>query len=115
MLWYLMSTPDPGRLLSVFTSREVPSKANGWQRYNAPRWRNETYDRTFDSAQIELDPVKRAALLIRCNDLLVQGGAVIPVIWVTGTVVVAKTLKGVQGLSSWDLSASGLAYWYREA
>jgi peptide/nickel transport system substrate-binding protein len=46
---------------------------------NAPRWRNEEYDRTFDAAQIELDPVKRAALLIRCNDLLVQGGAVIPV------------------------------------
>jgi len=115
MLWYLMSTPDPGRLLSVFTSREVPSKANGWQRFNTPRWSNETYDRTFDAAQIELDPVKRAALLIRCNDLLVQGGAVIPVIWVTGTVVVAKTLKGVQGLSSWDLLASRLAYWYREA
>jgi peptide/nickel transport system substrate-binding protein len=40
---------------------------------NAPRWRNEEYDRTFDAAQIELDPVKRAALLIRGNDLLVQG------------------------------------------
>jgi len=40
---------------------------------------------------------------------------VIPVIWVTGTVVVAKTLKGVQGLSSWDLGLGGLAYWYREA
>jgi len=58
MLWYLMSTPDPGRLLSTFTSREIPSKANGWQRYNARRWSNETYDRTFDAAQIELDPVK---------------------------------------------------------
>jgi len=113
MLWYLMSTPDPGRLLSTFTSREIPSKANGWQRYNAPRWSNETYDRTFDAAQIELDPVKRAALLIRCNDLLVQSGAVIPVIWVTATVVVAKTLKGVE-LSGWDLQASSLAYWYRE-
>jgi len=39
---------------------------------------------------------------------------VIPVIWVTATVVVAKTLKGVE-LSGWDLQAASLAYWSREA
>jgi peptide/nickel transport system substrate-binding protein len=114
MIRYLMSTPDPGRLLSVFTSREVASKANKWQSYNVPRWRSEEYDRTFDAAQVELDPVKRAALLIRCNDLLVQGGAVIPVAWVAGTVAVSKKLQGVD-LSGWDLTVSRLAYWHRAA
>ena len=114
MLWYVRGTPDPGGLLRSFTSREVPAKANGWQRFNAPRCRNEEYDRTFEGAQTELDPVKRAALLIQCNDLLIQGGAVIPVVSVVGTVAVSKTLRGVE-LSPWDLTASRLAFWYREA
>jgi peptide/nickel transport system substrate-binding protein len=114
MLIYPMTTPDPGRLLSLFTSREAASKANQWQRVNAPRWRSDEYDRTVEAAQIELDPVKRAALLIRCNDVLVQGGAVIPVVSMISAGVVANTLKGVE-LSGWDLATWRLAYWYREA
>ena len=36
------------------------------------RWRNEEYDRAWKAAESEMDPVKRAALFIRMNDLLTQ-------------------------------------------
>ena len=35
-------------------------------------WQNKEYDDTFKPATVELDPVKRAALLIKCNDLVVR-------------------------------------------
>jgi peptide/nickel transport system substrate-binding protein len=33
------------------------------------RWRNEEYDRLWKSREAEMDPVKRAAMFIRMNDL----------------------------------------------
>jgi len=96
LLGYPMSAgPDPERLLSLFTSWNIPQKNNKWQRYNTPRWRSEEYDSFFRAAQGELDPVKRAALFIRLNDLLVLGGAVIPVIWYADVAAIASSLHGV--------------------
>ena len=36
------------------------------------RWRNEEYDKAYKAAEAELDPVKRAALFISMNDLVVR-------------------------------------------
>ena len=46
------------------------TKANKWQGRNITRWRNEEYDQPTAPAEGELDPVKRAALFIRMNDLV---------------------------------------------
>ena len=44
------------------------------------RWRNDEYDKAYRAAEGELDPVKRAALFIRMNDLVVAEQVVIPVV-----------------------------------
>ena len=106
--------PDPEWLLGRFTSWEIPQKHNKWQGQNAPRWRNDEYDRLFRAAQSELDPAKRAALFIRLNDQLVQGGAVIPYARFADVAAIANSLHGV-GWSGWDLLFWRLAYWYRQA
>src|SRR5262249_40037116 len=74
-----MTQPDPEVLMRVFTSWEIATKANKWQGRNVTRWRNDEYDKTFRAAEGELDPVKRAALFIRMNDLVCDDSAVIPV------------------------------------
>ena len=48
------------------------------------RWRNEEYDRLYRAADDEMDPVKRAALFIKMNDLVIQNVVVIPVLWRNG-------------------------------
>jgi peptide/nickel transport system substrate-binding protein len=58
-----MGTPDPEGLMRQFISSEVASRANQWQRRNVTRFRSDEYDRLFHAAEVELDPVKRAALL----------------------------------------------------
>ena len=77
------------------------------------RWSNAEYDRLWKQADTELDPVKRAALFIRMNDLLIEDVVVIPVTWRKSVSAVSRTLRGL-ALSPWDLSLSDLAYWYRE-
>jgi peptide/nickel transport system substrate-binding protein len=114
LITYFQSAPDPERFMSLFTSDEIPSRENKWQRYNAPRWRNRTYDDLFAAARTEMDPVKRAALFIRMNDLLIQGGAIIPLARRATVNARAVAIRDAEH-TAWDRAFWRLAYWYREA
>jgi peptide/nickel transport system substrate-binding protein len=109
-----MTHPDPQRLMDQFTSWEVASKENKWLGRNPTRWRNEEYDRLWKSAEAEVDPVKRAALFIRMNDLLIQNVVVIPVIWRAKVSAISHKLKDAD-ISGWDSDFATLAFWNREA
>jgi peptide/nickel transport system substrate-binding protein len=106
-----MTQPDPERFMDQFSSSEVSAKANKWQGRNIARWRNEEYDRIYKSAQVELDPVKRAALFVKMNDLVVGDNIVIPL--VSRPRVRGVNARLVTVLSGWDLDFSQLHNWYR--
>ena len=108
-----MTQPDPERFMDQYTSWELSSKANKWQGRNICRWNSPEYDKTFRAAEGELDPVKRAALFIKLNDLPVMDNVVIPVM--SRPRVRGANLKLVSPLSGWDLDFSQLHNWYREA
>jgi peptide/nickel transport system substrate-binding protein len=106
------TAPDPAWFMRPFLSVEVASKANKWQGRNVTRWRNEEYDRMYEAADTELDPVKRAALFIKMNDLLIQHVVVIPVLWRNGVSASSTRLQGLD-LSGWDTTFWRLPYWYK--
>jgi peptide/nickel transport system substrate-binding protein len=58
-----MPQPDPERFMNQYVLLGIATKDNKWQGRNVSRFRNERADRPTGSAQKELDPVKRAALL----------------------------------------------------
>ena len=108
-----MTQPDAERFMDQYLTKEISSKANKWQGRNICRWQNTEYDRLYALGEAELDPVKRAALFIRLNDMVVSDGVIIPLISrprVRGTV-----LNLVTTLSGWDLDFAQLQNWYREA
>jgi peptide/nickel transport system substrate-binding protein len=107
-------SPDPQAHLNRFASWEIAQKANNWSGRNIVRWSNAEYDRLWKQAETELDPVRRAALIIRMNDLLVEDVVLIPVIWRNGVRAVNHKLHGME-LSDWDSDFWDLAHWYREA
>ena len=109
-----MSAPDPQYFMAQFTSWEAASKANKWQGRNITRWKNEEYDRTYTAADSELDPVKRAALFIKMNDLVIQNAVVIPVLWRNGVSASSTSLRGMD-LTGWDSTFWRLPYWYRQS
>ena len=108
-----MAQPDPGWFMRQFVSWEIASKENKWQGRNITRWRHDAYDKAFRAAEGELDPVKRAALFIAMNDIVVGDPAVIPVVY--RPVVAALSHKLRATLTGWDNAFWNLKDWYREA
>jgi peptide/nickel transport system substrate-binding protein len=107
-----MLRPDPERFMERYCSWEASTKANKWQGRNYTRWRNDEYDRTFRAAESELDPVKRVALFIRMNELLVEHKVVIPL--VNRPSVSAQSNRLRAPMSGWDNDVWLLKDWYRE-
>jgi peptide/nickel transport system substrate-binding protein len=108
-----MTQPDPQIFMEQFTTGQIAQKANKWASRNLVRWSNAEYDATFAAAQVEFDPVKRAAMFIKMNDLLVSDGHVIPLFARPRPRGYALKLRPV--LSAWDSDNWALGYWYREA
>jgi peptide/nickel transport system substrate-binding protein len=107
-----MTQPDPELFMNQFTSWEVASKDNKWQGRNITRWKNEEYDKLFRAAEAEMDPVKRAALFIKMNDLVIQTAVVIPVVARPRVAAVSTRLRAEQ--SGWDSDFWALQNWYHE-
>lgn len=102
--------PDPGVWLQMFISREVATKDNKWQGRNVNRWVNKEFDDLLDASDGELDPVKRVAMLIKCNDMVVTNRVVIPIVYRPTVSGVSRRLK--INLSGWDSNLYDLADWY---
>jgi peptide/nickel transport system substrate-binding protein len=107
-----MTQADPQLFMNQYTSWEIATKDNKWQGRNIVRWRNEEYDRAFRASEGELDPVKRAALFIRMNDLVVGSNAIIPIVQRPLVSASLNTLRAP--LSAWDNTFWMLSDWYRE-
>ncbi len=105
--------PDPDRHMQRFASWEMASKANKWLGVNLVRWKNDEFDKAYRAAELELDPVKRAALFIRMNDIVCGEGHVIPLLARPAVAGMANKLVGA--ISGWSVDMAGLADWYREA
>jgi len=101
---------DPLWGMRSFTSHEAATKDNKWSGRNITRWRNEEYDKLWKAAETEMDPVKRVAQFIKMNDMVIQNGVVIPVLWRNGVVVAGSRMRGLD-LSGWDSNLWRLPYW----
>lgn len=108
-----MGNPDPQIFMEQFTTDQLSQKANKWASRNLVRWTHPEYDAAHKAAQVEFDPVKRAALFIKMNDLVVAGGHVIPLFARPRPYGVVNKLKPV--FSAWDNTTWSIGYWYREA
>lgn len=108
-----MTQPDPALFMKQLCSWEIATKENKWQGRNVSRWRNDEYDKAYRAAEGELDPVKRAALFIRMNDLVVNDNVEIPVVNRPKVEVASNKLR-FPG-SGWDLDLWRLQDWYRDA
>ncbi|WP_020698524.1 peptide ABC transporter substrate-binding protein [Reyranella massiliensis] len=107
-----MNAPDPEVFLRQFCSWEAATKENKWQGRNITRWRNQEYDDIHKAAQVELDPIKRAAMLIKLNELVINKVVVIPIVARPQTVGMNNQL--VAEMSGWDNNTWDIANWYRD-
>ncbi|MFO1163203.1 MAG: peptide ABC transporter substrate-binding protein [Reyranellaceae bacterium] len=107
-----MTQPDPEVFMLQFVSAEAATKENKWQGRNITRWRNQDYDGIFKAAQIEVDPIKRAAMFIKLNDMVVNDIVVIPVVARPAVQAVSNQL--VAAMSGWDNNTWDIQNWYKD-
>ena len=107
-----MTQPDPELFMKQFLTEEQATKANKWQGRNITRWSNKEYDDNWKAGQAELDPIKRAAIFIKANDMVVNNQVVIPV--VARPAVQAMALKLKAAMSGWDNNTWDIQDWYKE-
>lgn len=89
-------SPDPQNWFLRFKSDQVPQKANGWAFSNVTRYQNPAMDDLYNKSRVELDPAKRTDLFIQMNDLSVNDFVEIPLVYRTGAIAKAKTLRWSQ-------------------
>jgi len=106
-----MTQPDPQLFMDQYVSWEMSTRENKWQGRNILRWANADYDTAWRAAANEVDPVKRAALFIRMNDLVINSKHVIAV--AARPRVAGAALNLVAPLSGWDNDMWRLADWHR--
>jgi len=107
-----MTAPDAERFMDQYKSEEISQKANKWAGRNICRYVNPEYDKLAIAGSSELDPVKRAAIYIKMNDMVVNDFIVVPLM--SRPRVRGGNVKLVTTLSGWDLDFSALQNWYRE-
>ena len=96
--------------MQAFLSSEIASKVNKWQGRNVTRWRDEEFDALHSAAEAALDPVKRATLYIKMNDLVVRQRAIIPIVY--RPTVAARSQKLHAMPSGWDSTFWALQDWF---
>jgi peptide/nickel transport system substrate-binding protein len=104
--------PDPWFFMNQFCSWEIASKANKWSGRNMTRWRHDAYDEAYGAAATELDPIQRAALFVRMNELLIEHRVVVPIVNRPEMGAASNRLR--MTLSGWDSHLWLLKDWYRD-
>jgi peptide/nickel transport system substrate-binding protein len=99
--------------MEQFTTAQLSQKANKWSSRNLARWSNVEFDAAHAAAQTEFDPVKRAALFIKMNDLVVNDKHIIPLFARPRPFGILTKLRPV--LSAWDNTTWSIGYWTRDA
>ncbi len=105
--------PDPGLGVRAFYSEEAAQKENKWQGRNITRWQSKEFDALWKSQQYELDPIKRAQLLIECNDMACREYVVLPLVY--RPIVRGLALKLHAYPSGFDSDFAALHNWWRES
>ena len=108
-----MGSPDPQVFMEQFTTDQLSQKVNKWSSRNLARWSNAEFDAAHKAAQVEFDPVKRAALFIKMNDLVVNDKHIIPLFARPRPFGILTKLRPV--LSAWDNTTWSIGYWTRDA
>lgn len=103
---------DPEAYMSSWTCKEIPSPANNWLGNNMPRYCNPAYDALSAEMGGTADINERARLAKAMNDLLMQDGAMIPLVHRGSVSAHANSLAGVR-MNTWDSETWNAADWTR--
>ena len=108
----LFDGTDPEAYMGSWKCSEIPSPANNWLGSNMPRYCNPEYDALVEKLAVTAALEERAEIVKQMNDMLMQDGAMIPLIHRGSVSARANSLQGVK-LNVWDSQMWNVADWSR--
>ena len=91
---------------------EIPSPKNNWLGGNNPRFCSEEYDALVQTLAGTAKIEERAEIAKKLNDMLMESGAIIPLIHRGRVAAMANTIEG-HAMNPWDSELWDIASWSR--
>ena len=82
--------PEADNFLMMFYGGNIKENSS---MVNTFKFKNEAYDKLFDKAQREIDEEKRTALLVKCDQMVIDEAPVIPVLTDDHIVMINARIK----------------------
>jgi len=103
--------PDPQNYLNQWISTDPGTSANEWRGSNEGDWVNAEYDAVLEELAKTTDANARIELVRKANDIIINDGAIIPLIARSNiTSGYNSKLQGING-SPWDSEMWNIAEW----
>ncbi|MDA5094056.1 peptide ABC transporter substrate-binding protein [Aliiroseovarius sp. KMU-50] len=103
---------DAETYMTNWTCGEIPNPSNNWLGFNMPRYCNPNYDALVTKLASTSGTETRGEIVKQLNDMLMQEGAMIPLINRGTTIGHANSLEGIR-LNAWDSHLWNIADWTR--
>ncbi|WP_088347935.1 MULTISPECIES: peptide ABC transporter substrate-binding protein [Rhodomicrobium] len=110
--WTYVGT-DPETNLGGSTCKEIPEPKTNWLGTNFSRYCNPAYDKLAAELAQTADLAARAALVKKMNDMLVEDGVMIPLIYRGRISAISNKLAGHRH-NAWDVELWNVADWTRK-
>lgn len=103
---------DPEAYMAGWTCNKIPNDKNAWQGANSTRYCSKDYDQIVAELSKTPGEAARGALAKKLNNLLVNDGAIIPLVYRGEVAARSISLDGVR-MTSWDSQLWNIADWSR--
>lgn len=109
------TTPDPAGYFVSWTIDEIPTAAKGWPSSgNIPRQQSTEYDEAWATlSQTDVNDPGYVDLVKQVQDLQIESGAIIPLIYRGNVSAIAADIEGFGGVNGWDSEYWNIQDWYR--
>lgn len=108
----LFNGTDAETYMGNWSCDEIPNPSNNWLGSNMPRYCNPEYDALLGKLASTAGTEARGEIVKQLNDMLMQEGAMIPLIDRGSVIAHGNSLGGVK-LNGWDSHLWNAADWYR--
>ena len=103
---------DPEAYMGSWTCDNIPSPENQWVANNMPRYCNPEYDALIKEYAVTAEPAERQRIAKTLNDMLMEDGAIVPLIHRGRVAAHSNTLGGVD-MTAWDSEIHNIEDWHR--
>jgi peptide/nickel transport system substrate-binding protein len=104
---------DPETNLGGGACKEIPSPGNNWLGTNFSRYCTPAYEKLIAELAQTAEPAKRAAVIKQMNDMLIEDGVMIPLVYRGRISAMSNTLTGHR-MNAWDYELWNIADWARK-